>query len=231
MNPGLPGADPLGDAVLLGALLAGLAGSPHCVAMCGGLAGAASTKPAFAMAYHAGRLMTYAFLGALAAAAGSALPGPPWVPLALAAFALGYFALRLAGWSPPWLGRMGALSHRLAPLAGAALKRPGALGRFGFGAINGLLPCGLVYAALALPVATGSPARGALAMVIFGLGTVPALASASAALSALARRSLRTRRALALIVFISGMGSLVWRAPSLDAPAGSPSLPPCHSAP
>lgn len=221
MNPGLIG----------GALLAGLAGSPHCVAMCGGLAGAASGKPAETLAYHVGRLSTYAALGALAAAAGDAIPGPRWVPLAIAAIFLAFFALRLAGWSPAWVGRLAGSSHRLVPLASAALRRPGLLGRFGFGAVNGLLPCGLVYAALALPVASGDPATGALSMLVFGLGTVPALATASAALSALARRSLATRRALAAVVFLAGIGGLAWRAPALDADPDSPALPPCHTQP
>lgn len=221
----------LGDAALLGALVAGLVGSPHCVAMCGGLAGAASGSPRFALAYHAGRLLTYAALGAAAAAAGRALPGPPWVPLGLAAIFLTFFALRLAGWSPPWPQPLGRASHRLAALAARALRRGGPLGRLGFGAINGLLPCGLVYAALALPVATASPARGALAMLLFGAGTVPALATASSALSALARRSLATRRAMAALVFLAGVGSLVWRAPALSAPPDAPALPPCHAQP
>ena len=55
--------------------------------------------------------------------------------------------------------------------------------RYLFGMANGLLPCGLVYAALALPVALGSAPLGALAMVLFGLGTVPALATLAAGLA------------------------------------------------
>ena len=44
-----------------------------------------------------------------------------------------------------------------------------------FGGLTGLIPCGLVYSALAIPVAAGDPLTGALAMVAFGLGTVPLL--------------------------------------------------------
>ena len=45
------------------------------------------------------------------------------------------------------------------------------------GLANGLLPCGLVYAALSIPVVMADPAAGAAAMVAFGMGTVPALAA------------------------------------------------------
>jgi hypothetical protein len=44
------------------------------------------------------------------------------------------------------------------------------------GVVNGLLPCGLVYAYLALAAGAGGSLRGALAMALFGLGTMPLLA-------------------------------------------------------
>ena len=56
---------------LLTALLAGLAGSPHCVAMCGAFASACAVhRPGFG-AWHAGRLVAYAILGALAGNGGA----------------------------------------------------------------------------------------------------------------------------------------------------------------
>lgn len=211
--------------LLLGALVAGLVGSPHCVAMCGGLAGAGAQGKLSGAAWHLGRLLTYAALGALAGSFGRALPGPAWVPLALSSAFLLFFALRLGGWAPT-LASGGA--HRLAAFAGRALRLGGVSGRLAFGMVTGLLPCGLVYAALALPVASGDALQGALAMVLFGLGTVPALAAASAGLRRLANRSLRSRRLMALVVFLCGVGALAWRAP-LGADADGP--PPCHSEP
>lgn len=210
-----------------GALLAGLAGSPHCVAMCGGLSGAAGAAPGGGALWHLGRLLTYMTLGALAGGLGASLPGPAWVPLALSAAFLLFFALRLGGWLP---ALPSGPAHRVAALAGRALRLGGAPGSLGFGLVSGLLPCGLVYAALALPVSSGSAAGGALSMLAFGLGTVPALAAASAGLRRLASRSPGARRALAALVFLCGVGALLWRAPALHG-AAADAPPPCHAAP
>ncbi len=56
-----------------------------------------------------------------------------------------------------------------------ALRRPGGSGAALLGALNGLLPCGLVYGALLVSAGTGSAAGGALCMLVFGLATLPAL--------------------------------------------------------
>ncbi len=212
--------------LLVGALMAGLIGSPHCVAMCGPLAGgglAGASSRAELAAWHGGRLLTYATLGALAGALGQRLPGPAWVPLAISGAFLLFFALRLGGWLPALPGGDG---HRLAGLAARALRVGGLPGRFAFGLVTGLLPCGLVYAALSMPMAGGDALWGALSMVLFGLGTVPALAVATLTLRRLASRSLGVRRAMAVVVLLCGVGALWWRAP---AEASGP--PPCHAQP
>ena len=193
--------------LLAGAFLAGLIGSPHCVAMCGGFAATCARTPAGAAAWHLGRLTTYAVLGAIAALAGHALPGPPWVSAVVSVVLLTWFAGTLAGLLP---------EPRLAfPGVGNAMSRlvasdaPGS--RYLFGMANGLLPCGLVYAALALPVALGSAPLGSLAMVLFGLGTVPALATLAAGISRLLRRGLWPRRLLAAGMLVVGLWSIAVR--------------------
>ena len=60
---------------------------------------------------------------------------------------------------------------RLAPRP----AEPTPLTTYWLGVCLGFLPCGLLYAALAIAMGTGHPGLGALAMVAFGLGTVPAL--------------------------------------------------------
>lgn len=210
--------------LLAGALAAGLVGSPHCVGMCGGFASAASDSRLGSAPWHAGRLMTYAALGAAAGGLGATLPGPRWLPVVLSTLFLAWFALRLAGWSPV-VSSSGA--HRLAALARRAIALGGWPGRVAFGAVSGLLPCGLVYAALALPVASGSAAAGALAMLVFGLGTVPALSLAGAGVRRLAGRSIWARRGLALLIFLCGAGAIFWRSPLLSS--GADGAPPCHA--
>ncbi len=205
----------------IAAAASGLLGAPHCVGMCGGLVLAVPGGRAGRVGWHAGRLGTYATLGGAAGFTGGALPGPGWVVTLLAGGLLVVFAARLAGFgpavSPPrWLGRAAGQVRRLGPAAPVA-----------FGALSGLLPCGLVYAALALPVASGSPLTGVGLMLAFGVGTLPGLVVASQALHRLTRARPWTRRALAVGVLVAGGLALGMRQP--PAEAGAP--PDCHSPP
>ncbi len=177
-------------------LLAGLAGSVvHCTAMCGpfvlgqvadGMARmpaarmcqAARLRGAMLLPYHAGRLATYAALGAVSGWIG-ALPMPQAVPaLLLALAASGFLLLALRRLQPgfafagPGLPRGPGWGNRLAAMAGRI--GDGRMQGLKLGLALGLLPCGLVYAALAAASASGA-LLGGLGMLAFGLGTVPAL--------------------------------------------------------
>jgi sulfite exporter TauE/SafE len=117
---------------------------------------------------------------------------------------IAWFAAGLAGLVPePHLSIPG-VKHLATNLA----TRTNMAARFGFGMANGLLPCGLVYAALAIPVAAGDPIVGALAMVAFGVGTMPALTAVALGLRKVVMRDLRLRRVLAAGVFLAAMWSI-----------------------
>jgi hypothetical protein len=147
---------------------------------------------------------TYALLGAAAGALGGLLPGPPWLPAAVASTLLVWFALALAGVVPePRLVPPG-----LTVVGIRAATRPSTAMQLLFGVANGFLPCGLVYSALSIPVALASPSRGALAMVAFGLGTVPALTVAALGLRRLVMATLWRRRLLAALVLVSGLWAI-----------------------
>jgi sulfite exporter TauE/SafE len=195
------------SAALLGAFLAGLAGSPHCVLMCGPFAAACGrTGGGGVLAWHAGRITSYAGLGAIAGLVGAVLPGPPWVAAAIGAALLVWFAAALAGLVPePRLIMPGAAA------AGRLLAATHPLSRFAFGLVNGLIPCGLVYSALSLPVSLGSAGAGALAMALFGVGTSPALSIAAAGFRRLELRTRAARRIVALLVLLAGLSSLAGR--------------------
>ena len=193
---------------LLGAFLTGLLGSVHCVAMCGAFAASCTRVPRGLPAWHAGRIGTYALLGALAGAAGHLLPGPPWIPAAVAATLLLWFALALAGLVPePRL-----IPRGLTSAAGRAAGTPSPAAQAAFGVANGFLPCGLVYSALSIPVALADPARGALAMIAFGAGTLPALSVAALGLRRLVMTSMWRRRVLAALVLATGAWAIWTRA-------------------
>jgi sulfite exporter TauE/SafE len=174
---------------VLGSLfLTGLLGSlGHCLGMCGPLvvmvglqfqAENVAIVPSHLL-YHGSRLAIYALLGALAGGIGSVLGlSRGLAPVAgVASLLLGMAIILLGvgylGWLP--LGRLEGSGQWLSSAMSHALERGGALGAMLLGALNGLLPCGLVYSALLLAATTGGALRGAAGMAVFGLATVPAL--------------------------------------------------------
>ena len=208
---------------LLGFLTLGLLGSfGHCVGMCSPFVLFVSRRyvspergrPAALAAqawYNAGRIVTYAVLGALAGALGAA------VQLAGAFVGLQRAALVLAGgvlvaWAVVALSELvsfdagGRLFGRVAGrLKGRVPGHPFATGLF-----LGLLPCGLLYSAVVAAVGRGGAVEGAVALAIFGLGTAPALLGVSLADEFLARRRAFLNRLSQL--FILAMGAwFLWR--------------------
>mgnify|MGYP006204889545 CR=1 FL=1 len=193
--------------IIAAAALAGLLATPHCAAMCGGFATLCARPRSGLFAWHTGRLTTYALLGAAAGAFGGIVPGPAWVPAVLAGTMLVWFAAGLAGMTPPIAVRLPALTQ----LGAAVGRRRGSVSRLGFGLLTGLLPCGMVYAALSIAVAAAHPVTGSLAMIAFGAATVPGLSVLSIGLQRVALRSLWTRRAVAAVILALGLWSVGMR--------------------
>lgn len=170
--------------LVLTALLMGLAGGPHCIAMCGaacaGIGLTAGEQPGQqnrAMGlFQLGRLIGYAALGALAAATmqglgwmtvHSAALRPVWSMLHVAALVLGLVLLFQAR-QPAWLERSARnLWARIKRLQ----QRGGALGPVLVGMLWAFLPCGLLYSALMVAALTGVIWQGAAVMALFVLGT------------------------------------------------------------
>jgi len=190
-----------------GAFLSGLVGSPHCVGMCGPFVASCSSVKGGQASWHLGRLTTYATLGAMAGASGAAMPGPPWLASAVAAVLTVGFAAVLAGLAPA-----PKVQLPLVMQISATLRRADRPSRLLLGMVSGLMPCGLVWSALALAVSGGSALAGAAAMVAFGLGTVPVLAGAAGGVRRIFLSSLNGRRALAALVLTTGLWSVGARA-------------------
>ena len=181
---------------------------------------------------HAGRLSAYAMLGALLGAVGATAWKTQYLPAQRALFAAGSASLLLAGlWTLGGAQLVGkapganAVARRLAAAwarwGGRTIARQDAgpvphgtsrrlLRRYAAGLAWGLVPCGMVYAALALALLAGSAASGALVMLAFGLGTLPnllMLSSLSAGLRVLARRAW-VRRGVGAAVALFGAAGL-----------------------
>jgi uncharacterized protein len=194
--------------LLTSALLMGLLGSAHCVAMCGGVvAMTCSALPLarrrrllsqlpYVLAYNAGRIASYAAAGAVAGLLGASLASfgvlhRVEITLRLTAgammVAVGFY---VAGVAPAlgWIEQLGKpLWNKLAPIARRLIPVQRPEQALALGLLWGWMPCGLVYAALAASATSGSMARGAATMAAFGLGTLPMLVTMGSVAGAVAR--------------------------------------------
>lgn len=162
------------------AFMIGFAGSLHCAGMCGPLvlampavSGRFGSQLAGKIAYNAGRIATYSVLGLLFGLFGHllGLAGfQRWVSIAAGAtILLSLLALPTRKATILIARPVNVLKVAL----GKLLKARSIPAQFSFGALNGLLPCGLVYVACAAAAATGSMVDGLQYMALFGLGTLP----------------------------------------------------------
>jgi uncharacterized protein len=194
------------------ALFLGFAGSLHCVAMCGPLMLAlpldAAGKRAILrqlLVYHSGRILTYAALGLLFGLLGKGLAVAGLQKFL--SFAAGIFMLGMAFMA--WrfermvtaLPGFGILTHKVKIAMNRMIHQNGGL--FSLGLLNGLLPCGMVYAALAGAIATTDAAGGMFFMALFGAGTLPFLLLVSIfgkSLNQNFRKAMRTVQPVLLLI-------------------------------
>ena len=209
----------------------GLIGSLHCAGMCGPLAlalpasGMAPTRFVLGrFAYNGGRILTYCLLGVIFGVVGKTLflaGVQRWVSIGLGLLLLaGLFASRRLALSRPIEALVGWLKAAMSGL----LRRRSVLALGLLGLLNGLLPCGLVYAAGAGAMATSGVLAGVAYMAVFGAGTIPMMLgiSLSGRLVPVAFR-LRLARAIPFSVFLLG-ALLILRGLSLGIPYLSPRL-------
>lgn len=170
------------------AFVIGILGSLHCVGMCGpialaipvngnGLAG----KIRGGLSYNIGRITTYTIGGIMFGLLGEGLVIAGWqrtLTIAVGASMILFVLIpylfkskrKSGSRTSKWVGK-------LKTGMGAFLKKKSLSGIFTLGLLNGLLPCGLVYLAIAGAIATGGALDGGLYMLLFGLGTIPSMFS------------------------------------------------------
>jgi uncharacterized protein len=170
-------------------LLAGLGGSLHCIGMCGAFATSCSQKSSGLALYNSGRLTSYTIMGLLSGLLGASftyLFKDPWIS-ALPAIILGAFFL-FWGYNS-WRGKSTALKlpHFLRnqinqSIGKIYIMKSKHLRSFFLGFFSVFLPCGLLYGVILALAAFQDPFMGALGMLSFGLGTLPAMAIAPTAI-------------------------------------------------
>ena len=163
------------------ALLMGLAGGPHCIAMCGaacaGIGNAAGARKTSALwSFQAGRLASYSALGAVAAASmqglgwlttQTAVMRPVWTLFHVAVMMMGLMLVVLAR-QPVWLDRTARSVWSRVRAFNASWGRGAPLA---MGALWAFMPCGLLYSAVLVAALSGGPLDGALTMALFALGS------------------------------------------------------------
>ena len=226
-------------AALTAVFLVGVLGGGHCLGMCGGIVTALtvhlpSDRPRWSLhlAYHAGRITTYALAGALAGGlgaaallAGGALPVQValYVIAQLMLVALGLYLLGIPRYLDGFERAGRALWSRVQPIASTLFPVRTAARAYAVGLLWGLLPCGLVYSVLATALVSGSPAGGVQVMLAFGAGTIPTLLAAGTLFPALQRTSAArlARRAAGVVVVAFGLFGLAY-AGDLERLAANP---------
>lgn len=219
------------DQVYLTALLVGLLGGVHCLAMCGGIVSAfalgvaadvrrdSSRMLRYQVLCNLGRVLGYALIGALFGGLGAlALGLGPFRTMQLALYILAGIVMVMLGLSlGGWWQRLAVVERagqvlwrRLQPVLHHLLPIGSIYQAVLAGLVWALLPCGLVYSVLISAAATGSPIAGAGVMLAFGVGTLPNLIGAGLLAGAAARIAERNwiRQAAGVVVIGFGLQSL-----------------------
>lgn len=175
--------------LILAAFTLGILGSFHCVGMCGPIALALPVhhldtprRILGILIYHTGRAVTYSLIGAFFGLLGMGFVLAGYqqaLSIALGVVLLLSVLLPQLSVFTVFSKPVTALTFRLKSAFGNLFTKRSNTALFTTGILNGLLPCGLVYMALAGATASGDVTKGALFMAVFGLGTLPAMFSVS----------------------------------------------------
>ncbi len=175
---------------ILTAFVIGFLGSFHCIGMCGPIAIAlpvpnSSNLTFFTgrVLYNLGRVVTYSFMGAVFGLIGERL----FIAGFQQAVSIGLGIVIIISVLLPvkyknkviQLPAIQKISQPLKKNIGALFSKGTISSLFLIGILNGFLPCGFVYIGLAGSIASGNAISGTAVMILFGLGTVPAMFAAS----------------------------------------------------
>jgi sulfite exporter TauE/SafE len=218
----------------LPAFLLGLLGSVHCIGMCGPIAMAlplhkfdVQGKFFRFLLYHIGKISSYILLGIVIGSFGAGflfLGVQQWLSIGV-----GVLMILFVLFSGSFLGGFSVgIFYKFNGWIKSAFSRfiqQRTLSSFLFiGALNGLLPCGLVYAALAGALATFSVANAAMFMFLFGLGTVPLLSLFTFYANAAGFKAIRTFQKVVPILLVAMGVLLILRGLNLGIPFISPQI-------
>jgi sulfite exporter TauE/SafE len=219
-------------ALCVAVLAFSFAGSAHCAGMCGAFVAFAIgagdpavkiSRTALLALYQAGRLLTYALLGAAAGALGSGLDLTgrhlglqQTAAVAAGALMVGYGVvtlLRLQGVRVRGLAVPRLLTTVIAAGHGRAMRYSPPVRALATGLLTTLLPCGFLWAGVIIAAGTGNAFFGAAVMATFWLGTLPVMSLVGVGIRALsAALAARLPAITAIAIVVVGVYTIVARA-------------------
>jgi hypothetical protein len=221
--------------MILAAFLLGVTGSLHCMGMCGPIALMAnhSSKKFLAnrLLYNAGRIITYAAFGLAIGSLGRIVRLDLYQSLlSLAGGLLVLTFLFIPGIqafiSPLFTRPMAVIKNSL----GHQLRSGHSYATLFTGMLNGFLPCGLVYSALVVALVQPQVQESVLVMVMFGLGTVPALLVFAYSANAFQRLLPFSIQTLQKIAMVTVAALMIWRGIAIHFPEVFPGATTvCHT--
>ncbi|MBZ4191064.1 sulfite exporter TauE/SafE family protein [Niabella beijingensis] len=210
----------------------GMAGSLHCVGMCGPLAlslplqgGTRAARLLSILFYNLGRTVTYFTMGLVLGWAGRRLLFTGYQQFFSIALGVLLLVLLLCSRYLPQVTFFSGVQLYIKQTLARFLMRKNHTAMFlVIGMLNGLLPCGLVYMAVTTALLSGGPVQAGLLMTAFGLGTLPLMALLMLTGHRLSL-PLRSRLKKAVPFFIAGVAILmVLRGLNLGVPYISPAF-------
>lgn len=223
--------------LIIAAFSIGLLGSFHCIGMCGAIALSLPIKEGNSihqiwggLCYNLGRVITYALLGLILGLVGRgiSLAGfQQFLSILIGISLIGYLVApqlikKILSNTPS--SHWAQMQLKIRNTMGRLFQNPSLFALLGIGMLNGLLPCGLVYVAIAGALATGHELGGAIYMASFGLGTLPLMLLATQ-FRGIISISIRNKMRKAVPIFVGIMGVLfIIRGLSLGIPYFSPIL-------
>jgi sulfite exporter TauE/SafE len=215
----------MNDISLFSAFLIGVAGSVHCLGMCGGVVSAFTFaipkgQPhwPYVSGYNFGRILSYSIAGAITGVLGQLFSHQVNQGIIILQFVSAVFLFALALYIGQWWSGLtqleklgGRLWKHIQPWSKRFIPFPTPLHAVPYGMIWGWLPCGLVYSTLTWSLASGSAINGAAIMLCFGLGTLPAIFVMAAGIQRLKHllSHALTRKIMALLLMVLSVNMLI----------------------
>jgi uncharacterized protein len=195
------------------ALIMGIAGSLHCVGMCSPLVMAVSNISSAAMLnrllYNLGRILTYGILGVIVGTAGWSMPFLHMQNLLSVVLGITLVVFSIIGIGnlriPIMTPFLQTLSAKLKVLFGRFIQKKSRASVFVLGSLNGILPCGLTFLALAVCLTLDGPLSSFNFMLLFGVGTLPVMLGLTSVFGKLVKKfDVSIGKVTTTMLFVSG---------------------------